>query len=108
MSCKTLVNYECVTKIGDTFVGSKYDFTFEIGEAVITDLRIEFSHPNFGVVPELVYTVGDGITKVVNVYTMANKPTVGLQPGVYRYKVIATYDNNNIETIIEGLKSFEL
>jgi len=97
--------------LGETLVGHQYDFSYEVGEAVITDVVVYFYDSMGEKVDELDYTVANNrITKTADLFVMENldTSTLTITPGVYRYKTVVTFDSGLVKTIFEGKKIFEI
>jgi len=108
MSCATVINYDCETRIGETMTGHRYEFSPEIGDPVPTELEVHFHDRYDGKIDELDFTVGNlRLVQTGTIWEMQPLiiPTT-IEPGKYSYHVRVTYDNGNIETLFTGSKTF--
>lgn len=108
MSCARIIDFDCATRLGDSFVGHKYECIPGPGDPPVEDLVVEFFDRYQGKVDALDYTVANGrVVRTGDVWEMQTRVITGISPGVYTYKVRVTYQGGNKETIIQGTKTFE-
>jgi len=104
MGCILKHDYECVTKVGDTFRGQ----TFSFDSADVIGVEVIFTDKYGNVEDELSYSEANNTLLKTDVTTwmMINrKPLV--EPGVYYYQVKATLVDGSVDTFLEGTKKFE-